>query len=735
MNHTDLAYKIALSASGSQSTSTPADEDDILGALAKPVESQRPQSATRGSRPTPPVSFSSSSLDSLPTQPVRPTSSTRPSQHLQSESPSRTIFSPSLSEDHSSATSTPPAMSEAGDVYVAELVDMGFSASHARRALAQTESGTNVQQAVDLLIREAHERAKRLQREGNNEKASSRKPARQQQAHRRPSRYEGSVPVDVLAPHPDDRPRRTRTDNPIDEDEWQSIPSVYSDETTSSERRRRDESLSSQSPTQDFGKMASVFSAHLRSRAEVLWKQGKQTVAKAVEEYQQHSNGGGSGFSDDGNPRWMRSQIRYKFDDDATEVNIEEPIPENKTRREHLATTLEASLLEQQGPPPKPSRPASSHRSSSSSTRLPTSTEKGPPPKPNRPPINQFEDMEQYVPSNRRRPRPPPTPRSQPTPPAPQLRPKPPSRPQVDISSIQLDDLMLSRTEGTEAFKRGDFSSANEFYTQALDMTPSPHLLRTVLLSNRAASLFKLGNMKAALVDAEEGLTIIGTGKGIDEEYEPGKKLVDIWAKLTQRKAEALEQLERFKDAKEAWEELVQSGQGGKVALDGKSRCDKVINPSSSKPSTPSSSTRSTPKPTQRLKSTSIEDSAAAQAALKKIKEENRKLEAVDAEKFALLDGVEAKISAWKHGKEENLRALLGSLDTILWKEAGWVKVGMADLVIPKKVKINYMKAVAKTHPDKVPASATTEQKMIAQAVFVSLNHAWDEFKRQNNIQ
>jgi hypothetical protein len=37
-----------------------------------------------------------------------------------------------------------------------------------------------------------------------------------------------------------------------------------------------------------------------------------------------------------------------------------------------------------------------------------------------------------------------------------------------------------------------------------------------------------------------------------------------------------------------------------------------------------------------------------------------------------------------------------------MWPEAGWNKVGMGDLVMPNKVKINYMKAIAKVHPDKV---------------------------------
>ncbi|KAH0395924.1 hypothetical protein KCU89_g9828, partial [Aureobasidium melanogenum] len=80
------------------------------------------------------------------------------------------------------------------------------------------------------------------------------------------------------------------------------------------------------------------------------------------------------------------------------------------------------------------------------------------------------------------------------------------------------------------------------------------------------------------------------------------------------------------------------------------------------------------------------------------------------------------------------LRALLGSLDTVLWPEAGWKKVNMSDLIMPNKVKIVYMKAIAKVHPDKIPQSATTEQKMISGSVFSTLNEAWDKFKKDNGL-
>jgi len=88
--------------------------------------------------------------------------------------------------------------------------------------------------------------------------------------------------------------------------------------------------------------------------------------------------------------------------------------------------------------------------------------------------------------------------------------------------------------------------------------------------------------------------------------------------------------------------------------------------------------------------------------AVKRLRAANEAAAAASDEAFALNDAVEARLASWKAGKEGNLRALLASLDTILWADAGWKKVGMGDLVMPNKVKIIYMKAIGKVHPDKV---------------------------------
>ena len=48
------------------------------------------------------------------------------------------------------------------------------------------------------------------------------------------------------------------------------------------------------------------------------------------------------------------------------------------------------------------------------------------------------------------------------------------------------------------------------------------------------------------------------------------------------------------------------------------------------------------------------------------------------------------------------MRALLSSLETVLWNDSGWKKVGMGEVILPGKVKVVYMKGIAKVHPDKV---------------------------------
>ena len=77
---------------------------------------------------------------------------------------------------------------------------------------------------------------------------------------------------------------------------------------------------------------------------------------------------------------------------------------------------------------------------------------------------------------------------------------------------------------------------------------------------------------------------------------------------------------------------------------------------------------------------------------------------------------------------------MISSLDTVLWPQLEWKSINLSELITPSQVKIKYMKAVGKLHPDKLNSDTTTEQRLIANGVFSTLNKAWDAFKTQNNM-
>ncbi|KAI9676328.1 MAG: hypothetical protein M1817_000485 [Caeruleum heppii] len=256
----------------------------------------------------------------------------------------------------------------------------------------------------------------------------------------------------------------------------------------------------------------------------------------------------------------------------------------------------------------------------------------------------------------------------------------------------------------------------------------------------------KVGDPKAAVTDAEKALDVIGPSRGEGETMaldgnDGEKKMDEYFGKALMRKAEALEQMEKWSEAAGAWKAAVETGVGGATSIQGRDRCEKVAGTGkqasdstmSIRPSTTQALPRRAP-PRAQAKPAMKGPSAALSEAVSKLHEADAAHEREEAEKSALADGVNAKIAAWKGEKQDNLRALLCSLDTVLWPEAGWKKVGMHDLVMANKVKVNYMKGIAKVHPDKIPTTATTEQRMISGSVFYTLNQAWVKFKQENGL-
>ena len=81
---------------------------------------------------------------------------------------------------------------------------------------------------------------------------------------------------------------------------------------------------------------------------------------------------------------------------------------------------------------------------------------------------------------------------------------------------------------------------------------------------------------------------------------------------------------------------------------------------------------------------------------------------------------------------QDNIRALLASLHTILWEGSGWTPPGLTDLVEAPRVKKAYMRANLVVHPDKVrQKGGTVEQIVIADMAFDALKTAWGKFEAE----
>ncbi|KAL6884693.1 hypothetical protein ACP4OV_010629 [Aristida adscensionis] len=101
-------------------------------------------------------------------------------------------------------------------------------------------------------------------------------------------------------------------------------------------------------------------------------------------------------------------------------------------------------------------------------------------------------------------------------------------------------------------------------------------------------------------------------------------------------------------------------------------------------------------------------------------------------ERHRIGDALDFEIKRWTAGKEGNLRALLSTLQYVLWPECGWRPVSLTDLITAASVKKEYRKATLCVHPDKVQQKgANLQQKYIAEKVFDLLKEAWNKFNSE----
>ncbi|KAL3314960.1 hypothetical protein Ciccas_006414 [Cichlidogyrus casuarinus] len=92
------------------------------------------------------------------------------------------------------------------------------------------------------------------------------------------------------------------------------------------------------------------------------------------------------------------------------------------------------------------------------------------------------------------------------------------------------------------------------------------------------------------------------------------------------------------------------------------------------------------------------------------------------------LDAEAIRVRSWAKGKEKNLRALLCTLELILWEGVRYTPVSISELQSPDQVKKAYRNAARAVHPDKW---LDTQHQNIAKYVFMELNDAMIHFEKQ----
>ncbi|KAJ1965199.1 auxilin-like clathrin-binding protein required for normal clathrin function [Dipsacomyces acuminosporus] len=315
-----------------------------------------------------------------------------------------------------------------------------------------------------------------------------------------------------------------------------------------------------------------------------------------------------------------------------------------------------------------------------------------------------------------------------------------------------LQGLSAAKASANEQFKLGQFGEAIAGYSTVIDRAAqhsSIHPILILLYNNRALAYARNGESKNASSDCTQSLelclryqanrtVVLDTSESIDIEEQRGKSL--------QRRAEAFEAGEKYREALADWRalrEIARDATTRQQSARGIQRCEKALGinqpakkPVAKKPAEEkpedianvfASISLSTVKSTGGFLNSHTENSAAV-AEMRKQEQAKRE---EDDKRFAMLDQVELEIKQWKEGKQQNIRALLSSLHTLL---PDVKPIGMHEILEANKVKRAYMRAIAKLHPDKLNKDTDVRTKMISANVFSTLNEAWDAFKAQEGI-
>ncbi|KAJ2694300.1 auxilin-like clathrin-binding protein required for normal clathrin function [Coemansia sp. IMI 209128] len=328
-------------------------------------------------------------------------------------------------------------------------------------------------------------------------------------------------------------------------------------------------------------------------------------------------------------------------------------------------------------------------------------------------------------------------------------RPGPVSIPAVPAHALQ--ESTAAKTGANEQFKLGQFGDVIAGYTQAIASVSrhsSTHPLLVVLYNNRALAYARNGEAKSASSDCGLALELCDRyqANGVIELSAAGRvDVADQRAKGLQRRAEAHEASENYREGLGDWKALREvardSGQRQQSAR-GIQRCEKILGISQP----PSKS--ATPAPASKLEDlasvfasislnavksgqTSVNMQTENSVAVAELRKKDQAKRDEEDQRLELMEQVEAELRRWRDGKQQNIRALLSSLHTLLPE---FTPIGMHDILEPARVKRAYMRAIARLHPDKLAKDVDLRTRMISSSVFTALNEAWDAFKAQENI-
>ena len=635
--------------------------------------------------------------------------------------------------------SGPASSSDPLDRATAELVDMGFSAERSRQALESTESGSSVQAAVGWLLNQAHEDSRKEKQSNVSSRPSPSKghSARREATRRQSSGSEDSRPAWMKREGqsgPSNERRDSRSPAKGEKDPAQLAQELGNNLFKTANSLWKTGTKKLNQAVAEFNAEGGADQPKWMREANGETHGRKQRTDQQKEEELARRHQAGNGLSsrpgpsavesnvtnealllESGDARPQRKALRRPAARPDSSDQFDPPNRPQETRQQRLAIPQEISAKD---PRKKLSRQAVEDEAAQAYVSparrrktgpKPASSSPAPPPQP--PPAQPEPDLlfgsDQVAPPNVQ-------PRERPTPTAP-VRPvakapaiahaSAPKRSIPPISPSAIQQSNSSRKLGTEAFKRGDYAGATVLYDRSLSALPPTHPLTLPVLTNRALSHLKTGDPKACISDARTAVDLIGPSRGTNETIDLGsgegnKPMADYWGKAMMRQAEALEQLERWTDAAASWKACVEAGVGGSASIAARNRCENAAKPkpAASAVKRPPPRPKPTPSALNDLAPTSVQSAEA----VTRLREANAAADKVDDEKFKLADQVDARILKWRAGKEGNLRALLSSLETVLWADAGWKKVGMGDVLLPGKVKVVYMKGIAKVHPDKV---------------------------------